>query len=63
MLNRTTLSGDMASKRMKGKLTEMDLYMKEFLKEIRKEGFELKSMLPLCKDSKSSALWSELTAI
>ena len=53
----------MTSKRMKGKLTEMDLYMKEFLKEIKKEGFDLKTMLPLCKDSKSSALWSELTAL
>lgn len=57
---RTTLSGDMTSKRNQGKLTEMDLYMKEFLKESRKQGFELKTMLPLCKDVQSSALWSKL---
>lgn len=59
---RTSLSGDMTSKRNKGKLTEMDLYMKDFLKEIRREGYELKSMLPLCKDAQPSALWSKLVS-
>lgn len=50
----------MTSKRNQGKLTEMDLYMKGFLKEMKEQGFELRTMLPLCKDAKSSALWSQL---
>ena len=62
VLIRSTLSGDMTSKRKQGKLTEMDLYMKKYLKDIRKEGYELKTMLPLCKDSKPSALWNELVS-
>ena len=47
--------------RNQGKLTEMDLYMKEYLKDLKKKGKDLKTMLPLCESVKPNALWSKLT--
>lgn len=60
---RTTLSGDMTYMRNQGKLTKMDLIMKEYLKGLKQKGKELKTMLPLCENVKSSGLWGRLTEL
>ena len=62
MMNRTTLSSDMDVIRKKnGGFTEMDNYMREFIVGLKKEGKELKTLLPLCNGERSNRLWKRLT--
>ena len=62
MMNRTTLSSDMDVIRKKnGGFTEMDNYMREFIVGLKKEGKELKTLLPFCNGERSNRLWKRLT--
>ena len=62
MMNRTTLSSDMDVIRKKnGGFTEMENYMREFIVGLKKEGKELKTLLPLCNGERSNRLWKRLT--
>ena len=62
MMNRTTLSSDMDVTRKKnGGFTEMDNYMREFIVGLKKEGKELKTLLPLCNGERSNSIWKRLT--
>ena len=62
MMNRTTMSSDMDVTRKKnGGFTEMDNYMREFIVGLKKEGKELKTLLPVCNGERSNRLWKRLT--
>ena len=41
--------------------TEMDKYMRDFIVELKKEGKELKTLLPMCDKVKPNGFWKTLT--
>ena len=50
----------MHTTREKSGLTEMDNYMREFIVHLRREGKELRTLLPMCEGVKSNKLWNKL---
>ena len=54
--------GYLRSMRTKGKLTEMDLYMKDFVTELKERGLTLKQLLPLCPEAEQSSVWKMITS-
>ena len=56
------MSSDVDMTRKKnGGFTEMDNYMREFIVGLKKEGKELKTLLPLCNGERSNSIWKRLT--
>ena len=56
------MSSDVDMTRKKnGGFTEMDNYMRAFIVSLKKEGKELKTLLPLCNGERSNRLWKRLT--
>lgn len=43
-----------------GGLTEMDNYMREFILGLRRDGKELRALLPICEGTTSNSLWNKL---
>ena len=61
MMNRMTLSSDMDVIRKKnGGFTQMDNYMREFIRGLRRDGKELRALLPICEGATSNSLWNKL---
>lgn len=55
------MSSDMDVMRKKnGGFTEMDNYMREFILGLKRDGKELRALLPMCEGAKSNSLWKKL---
>lgn len=56
----TRYDGHMRSRRVQGRLTDMDLLMKGYIADLKQRNIRLKEMLPLCEGAKESFLFDQL---